>query len=132
LPHQRALIVPLLNPAKLIAGKTARFGTPLELDLGQRGIRSIEQFGNGYLIVAGPTANVGSFALFMWSGNAGDAANQLADIDLKGLRPEALFPVAAGKGFQLLSDDGGVAVKGVECKKLPIGNQTFRSLSISP
>ena len=132
LPRQRALIVQLLNPADLIVGKAARFGTPLELDLGQRGIRSIEQFGNGYLIVAGPTANVGSFALFRWSGNAGDAANPLADIDLKGLRPEALFPVGAGKEVQLLSDDGGIAVNDIECKKLPIGKQTFRSLSISP
>jgi hypothetical protein len=132
LPHQRALIVPLQNPAELIAGKTARFGTPIELDLGRRGIRSIEQFGGGYLIVAGPTADAGTFALFKWSGNAGDAANPVAGLELKDLRPEALFATDSGKEVQLLSDDGGILVRGVECKTLPKASQTFRSLIISP
>lgn len=132
LRHQRALIVPLLNPAELIAGKTARFGASIELDLGRRGIRSIEQFGGGYLIVAGPTADAGTFALFKWSGNAGDAANPVAGVELKDLRPEALFATGSGKEVQLLSDDGGIVIDGVECKTLPKANQTFRSLIISP
>ncbi len=132
LPHRRALIIPLQNPAELIVGKTARFGTPIELDLGGRGIRSIEQFGGGYLIAAGPTANAGSFAIFKWSGNAGDAANPVAGVELKDLRPEALFAIPPGKEVQLLSDDGGILVRGVECKKLPKAQQTFRSLIISP
>lgn len=132
LPRGRALIVPLLNPDGVIAGKKARFGAPVELDLGQRGIRSIEPFGNGYLIVAGPTADKGNFALYKWSGNAGDAATPLAGVDLDDLRPEALFSVAGSKDVQLLSDDGGISVGGVRCKKLPVGRQTFRSLSISP
>ena len=128
LPHGRALIIRLQNPVELIVGKTARFGTPIELDLGGRGIRSIEQFGGGYLIAAGPTANAGSFALFKWSGNAGDAANPVAGVELKDLRPEALFAIPPGKEVQLLSDDGGILVRGVECKKLPKAQQTFRSL----
>lgn len=132
LPHRQALIVPLQNPAELIAGKTARFGAPIELDLGRRGIRSIERFGGGYLIVAGPTADAGSFALFKWSGNAGDAATPVAGVDLKDLRPEALFAIPPGKEVQLLSDDGGILVRGVECKKLPRPSQTFRSLIIAP
>ena len=132
LPHRRALIVALQNPAELIAGKTARFGTPIELDLGRRGIRSIEQFGGGYLILAGPTADAGSFALFKWSGHAGDAATPVAGVELKDLRPEALFAIPPGKEVQLLSDDGGILVRGVECKKLPKASQTFRSLIISP
>ncbi len=132
LPQQRALIVPLLNPAALIAGGSARFGATIELDLGRRGIRSIEHYGDGYLIVGGPTADTGSFALFKWSGNAGDAAIQVTDIDLKDLRPEALFAIPPGKEVQLLSDDGGILVGGVECKKLPAGDQAFRSLIITP
>lgn len=132
LPHQQALIIPLLNPAELIAGKTGRFGTPVELDLGRRGIRSIEQFGTGYLIVAGPTADIGDFALFSWSGRASDKANPLAGVALKDLRPEALFSVTEGKEAQLLSDDGGIVIRGMECKKLPIGDQVFRGLNISP
>lgn len=132
LPHQRALIVPLQNPAELIAGKTASFGAPIELDLGRRGIRSIDQFDGGYLIVAGPTADAGSFALFKWSGKAGDAAVPIPGVELKDLRPEALFATGSGKTVQLLSDDGGILVRGVECKKLRKSSQAFRSLIISP
>ena len=132
LPQQRALIIPLLNPAALIAGGKARFGTPIELDLGQRGIRSIERYGAGYLIVAGPTADTGSFALFKWSGIAVDAAIPVAGLDLKDLRPEALFAIPSGKEVQLLSDDGGIPVRGVECKNLPQADQAFRSLIITP
>lgn len=132
LPHRRALIIPLQNPAELIVGKTARFGTPIELDLGGRGIRSIEQFGGGYLIAAGATADSGNFALFTWSGKPGDPANKLSGVDLGDLRPEALFAIPPGKEVQLLSDDGGIAVRGVECKKLPKAKQAFRSLIISP
>jgi hypothetical protein len=62
LPRGRALVVPLQNPGELIEGKRARFGTPIELDLGRRGIRSIELVGSSYLIVAGPPADSGSFA----------------------------------------------------------------------
>ena len=127
LPHQRALIVPLQNPADLIAGKTARFGASIELDLGQRGIRSITQVGGGYLIAAGPTADSGTFALFKWSGLATDAAIPV-DVALKNLRPEALFATGLGNEVQLLSDDGGILVNGVECKKLPKTEQKFRSL----
>ena len=110
LPKDRALIVPLENPSDLIEGKKARFGTPIELGgLQKRGIRSIERIGDAYLVVAGPTADDGTFALYRWSGNADDDANPV-DADLKGLRPEALFAVS--HGVQILSDDGGVRLAG--------------------
>ena len=66
----RALVVPLHNPAGIIEGERARLGAPIELDLGRRGIRSIELVGSAYLIVAGPTADSGTFALYRWSGKA--------------------------------------------------------------
>jgi hypothetical protein len=92
LPHRRALLVPLLNPAAVVAGEqAARLGQAIELDLGDRGIRSIERVGSAYLIVAGPPADSGSFRLFRWSGAAGDAPQALIDVDLQDLRPEALF-----------------------------------------
>jgi hypothetical protein len=34
--------------------------------------------------------------------------------------------------LQLLSDDGGVAIDGVECKRLPASRQTFRSVIVIP
>ncbi|CAA2104374.1 hypothetical protein [Variovorax paradoxus] len=53
----KALIVPVQNYAALIAGTAtqATFGAPIELELGGRGIRSIDKGTDGnYLIVAGP------------------------------------------------------------------------------
>jgi hypothetical protein len=132
LPHQRALIIPLENPDEMITGKSARFGSPIELDLGRRGIRSIDLVGSSYLIVAGPTADSGSFALYRWSGRPNDAATPVTGINLGDLRPEALFAIQHTGQVQLLSDDGGVMIDGVECKKLPATRQTFRSLIITP
>jgi hypothetical protein len=132
LPQQRALLIPLDNPADVIAGQPARFGEPFLLDLDQRGIRSIERIGNSYLIVAGPTGDKGRFALFRWSGHRGDAPTPVPGVDFGSLRPEALFAIPDSHRVQFLSDDGGVAINGIECKKLPGARQSFRSLSISP
>ena len=132
LQQQRALLIPLDNPDEVIAGKRARFGAPIELDLDRRGIRSIERFGASYLIVAGPSADRGSFALFRWSGQSGDQPTPVTGSDLKDLRPEALFALPGSSRAQLLSDDGGVAIGGVECKKLPEADQNFRSLTVTP
>ncbi len=133
LPRGRALLIPLENPAEAIdQGKRARLGAPIELDLGERGIRSIDLVGDGYLVVAGPAANRGSFALYRWSGRAGEAAVPAAGVALGDLRPEALFAIAPTGQVQLLSDDGGIKVGGVECKKLPGSRQTFRSLTVTP
>ena len=116
----------------MIAGSRARFGAPIELDLDRRGIRSIERIGANYLIVAGPSADRGSFALFRWSGQSGDQPTPVTGSDLKDLRPEALFALPGSNRAQLLSDDGGVVIGGIECKKLPEANQSFRSLTIMP
>jgi len=132
LRQQRALVIPLLNPGEVIADSRARFGTPIELDLDRRGIRSIERIGASYLIVAGPSADRGSFALFRWSGQSGDPPTLVTESDLKDLRPEALFGLPGGNRAQLLSDDGGVVIGGVECKELPEADQSFRSLTIMP
>ncbi len=131
LPGERAIIVPLENPGETIDGKRAKLGEAFELNLGRRGIRSIEWVEGRYLIVAGPTADEGSFALYRWSGKRSDSAEPIA-ADLGSLRPEALFAVPNTTKVQLLSDDGGVVTAGVECKKLPAAKQTFRSLVVTP
>ncbi|MDC8758839.1 DUF3616 domain-containing protein [Janthinobacterium fluminis] len=124
--HGKALLLPLQNPAELVenGGKRAKFGSPIELDLGGRGVRSIELVGTAYLIVAGPTGDSGSFALYRWSGQRNDAAVRLAH-DFKTLRPEALFAIPGSDTVQILSDDGGEA-----CKDLPEARQTFRGAVI--
>jgi hypothetical protein len=52
-----ALLVPVVNFTTLAVGNgppgSARFGTPIELDMFERGFRSIEWNGFAYLIVAG-------------------------------------------------------------------------------
>jgi Protein of unknown function (DUF3616) len=90
---QKALVVPRQNPAAVIQGKKAQFGTPIELDLGDRGIRSIELVGSSYVIVAGPPGKTGTFKLYRWSGKADSKPNEIQGIDVQGLRPEALFAV---------------------------------------
>jgi hypothetical protein len=157
--RQQALIVPVLNIAELInlgggpAG-TARFGTPIQLDLGGRGIRSIERNSAGdYLIVAGPSgaasgAAPADFRLYRWSGAASDAP-LLLNADLSSLlggagSPEAIVEVPANltatSNLQLLVDDGDTIwyANGVISKDLETTSgygkplQKFRSLQLSP
>jgi hypothetical protein len=124
----RALLVPLLNPDELLRGEAARFGEPIALDLGGRGVRSIDRIADAYLIVAGPVADAGDFALFRWSGRAAEAPQRVPGIDLKTLRPEALFAWPGSGTWQLLSDDGGIETAGVACKDRPPRDQAFRSV----
>jgi hypothetical protein len=127
---QRALLVPLENPHEVIQGKTARFGTAILLDLNKRGIRSMDRVGTSYLIVAGPPADSGSFALYRWSGDPAQAPTVLNGIDFTGLHPEAMFAIPNSRKVQFLSDDGQKMVGGVECKRLDRSKQMFRSVII--
>lgn len=132
LPRGRALIVAIENPAKVMRGKRAQIGSVFELALDGRGIRSLERVGNGYLVVAGPPADDGSFALYRWSGRAGDAPVPVPSVAFGSLRPEALFEWPGTGEVQVLSDDGGIRIAGTECKALPATQRAFRSLVIKP
>jgi hypothetical protein len=132
LPHGRALVVTIDNPAQVVRGQRAKIGSVVELPLDSRGIRSLERVGNGYLVVAGPPADDGSFALYRWSGAAGDAPVPVSSAALGSLRPEALFQWPASGELQLLSDDGGVRIAGADCKTLPAAQRAFRGLVIRP
>jgi len=126
----KALLVPLENPQAVLTGKAATFGAPVSLDLGGRGIRSIERVDAAYLIVAGPPADSGSFALFRWSGKSTNAPVPVQGVDIQGLRPEALFEVPLSNEVQLLSDDGGVETHGVACKDRGAAQRSFRSIMV--
>lgn len=133
LSHGKALLIPLENPAEVIdSGQRARLGAPIELELGQRGIRSIDLVGDVYYVVTGPPADRGSFALYRWSGKAQEAPTPVPGVSLGDLRPEAMFAVPGSGELQLISDDGGLRVGGSECKDLPTARQTFRSLTLRP
>lgn len=118
--REKALIVPVAI-AGLIGGSSPTFGAPIELDLGGRGIRSLEKSASGgdYLLLAGPagaaTAEVThDFRLYRWDGLAGSAPVEL-DVNLDILRDgtggsfESIVDVrSTGSGtlVQLLQDNG--------------------------
>jgi hypothetical protein len=124
----KALAVPLTNPDDTANGAPPSFGDPVLLDLGNRGIRSWERIGSSYLVVAGPTADAGEFALYRWSGRPEDKPVQLAETELGALKPEALFALPGGTEIGLLSDDGGLPSPAGECKDLPQDRQRFRGM----
>jgi hypothetical protein len=115
LPRGRALIVPLLNPRKVIAGGAAQLGPPVLLDLGGLGIRALSWWRGRYLIVGGPFGDGGGSRLYSWTGR-GPATT--LPIDLEGLNPEGFFTPEERDEIMLLSDDGNQPIDGTPCKEL--------------
>jgi hypothetical protein len=69
-----ALVIPLLNFSQLVTSNPARgparFGPPVELVLGGRGVRSLDSSSNGVVIMAGSVTNKGPYCLYTWTGAA--------------------------------------------------------------
>jgi hypothetical protein len=108
-PGGKALLVPLHNPRDVLDSKSPSFGNPMELDLGGRGIRSLEYWpaGKMYVISAGSPDSAGSFQLYLWSGSPQDEAKPVAGTQLSGLIPEAAFFASPSSAeLIVLSDDG--------------------------
>jgi RHS repeat-associated protein len=142
--RRKALLLPVLNLSQLVSSNPASgpalFGQPVELDLGGRGIRSMEAYGGGYLIVAGPaggtTGDPLEFRLFTWSGNPFEAP-VLHSARLEGMIPEGIAGVSDGPlgpstMVQLISDNGFtkwyLPASDVDAKDLPYDNlKKFRS-----
>ena len=138
-----ALLVPVVNFTTVAIGTgppgSAQFGAPIELDLFDRGFRSIEWSGSEYLIVAGtPYDNTGAyprdFRLFTWSGNPADQPRQRS-ADLTDMNPEAIVelpgaPLQPTDQIQIISDNGRRLWYGddIQAKFLPERNfRKFRS-----
>jgi len=112
--NDKALIVPLLDFESWFAAGSPttppRWGKPIELDLGGRGIRSLAKNANGdYLLVAGPVDSGKDFAIYQWDGDPKHPP-RLRKADLTGLAPEGIvsFPKSLDGRIlvQLLSDMG--------------------------
>jgi hypothetical protein len=116
----KALLVPVTNFAAVaISSATnpglARFGAPMELNLGGRGFRSVEGGSNGYLIVAGPPGLASGippsdFRLFTWNGFATNPPQERA-ASLTNMIPEGIVdlppgPWTSNSTVQLISDNG--------------------------
>lgn len=136
--RQKALLLPVTNLTSLVSGVTnfgaAKFGVPIELDLGGRGIRSIERFDSGYLILAGPwgnpTGDSYEFRLFVWSGDPNHAPQEMS-ADFSGLNPEGIVGLSSGtlsstSQVQVVSDNGTARwyspLSNKETKDLPEAN----------
>jgi len=85
-----------------------------------------------YLVVAGPTGDDGTFALYSWSGDAKDAAVEIPEIKFGTLNPEAMFfEPGDATGVQIISDDGGRKIDGKDCKDAPLANRRFRGSTLT-
>lgn len=121
--RDKALIVPVENYQALLSGTAtaAQLGSAIELNLGGRGIRSIEKAadGSGYLIIAGPSGTASTevthdFRLFTWNGNAATAPAELSNnlealLKTTGGSFESIVSLASinpGTQIQLLQDNG--------------------------
>ena len=130
-PEGRALVVPIENPADVIfRERPPRLGRAMALELGGRGIRSIEYVPamRAYVLVAGSANGGRDFALYRWSGDATDAPRPLPGVPLGGLSPEGIVVESAHPDrLILLSDDGGRRIGGRECKDTDDSRKFFRS-----
>lgn len=125
-----ALVVPVTNIYELVTGSgPALFDEPILLNLGCRGVRSIEGDTNGYLIVAGNvdnTAGPNAFRYFTWTGHPMNDP-QLRGGDFFGLNPEAIVslppqPWNENTMIQVVSDNGRAVYynDSIVAKRLPI------------
>lgn len=123
-----ARLVPLMNPAAVTQGSQPKFGEPIPLDLKGRGVRSIDKVGNGYLIVGGPLADKGTFALFRWSGERGAQPTMVVELPA-GYFPEALLLVPGTAEVDILSDDGSKQPE-AKCGSTAKMQQQFRAVRV--
>lgn len=136
----KAVIVPLLNFETWFnngspSGNPA-FGSPIELNLGTRGIRDIVRLSNGtYIIAAGSSNETQNSALYKWTGNAADAPVALNSFTTTGLNIESVMGVNESgvlslTKLQTICDNGSVNFydDGTEAKDLSQNNfKKYRS-----
>lgn len=124
-----ALVVPFRNPAAVVDdGAEPVFGEAVPIDLGGRGLRSMDLIpgrGAHYVVVAGPVSDADGFAVFRWDG-PGTRPKKIKGVDLDGLRPEGAMAVPGTNLVQLLSDDEDICSDKKEKSK-----RRFRSIDIN-
>jgi len=132
IPHGRALLVPLLNPAEVVAGQAPRLGDPRLLDLGGLGLRGMTRVGNVYYLIAGSHDGGGGSQLYEWKGGD-DTPQRVAGAELAGLNPEAIEAIPGNGPTRLLvvSDDGTRKIDGEDCKSVADPNlKYFRATTL--
>lgn len=137
----KALIAPILNFETWFNSGSPTgnpsFGSPIELNLGGRGIRDIIRLSNGvYIIIAGNYAATPlNGAVYKWTGLATDAPVLIPDFNIASLNVEAIAEITennilAENKLQFISDNGSYDFynDGTEAKDLSQNNfKKFRS-----
>jgi hypothetical protein len=136
-PGNKAIILPLTNPDMVTGGAKPTFGEANLIDLGGRGVRSIERIGDRYVIIAGPFddgkgGSPGSdFAIFTWSGKTAETPRRVETNALSTMRPEAVFEIIGTNQVHILSDDGDEKIDGEKCKDTSAEKRSFRGITLS-
>jgi hypothetical protein len=116
IPDAKAVVIPLENPAGVIAGEPPKLGAPIRLNLGGLGIRDMASWHNEILILAGDYKDRAAGAkpqeLYRWSGDPKDSPVPIAGT-FGDLNPEAVlvYGEKGSESVQVLSDDGGDAFR---------------------
>ncbi|MDO6430725.1 lamin tail domain-containing protein [Flavitalea sp. BT771] len=129
----KAVIAPILSfEAWFSAGAAGSpaFGTPIELDLGGRGIRDLIRLSNGtYIILAGSPGESINGALYKWTGKASDAPIRVVSPNSDLLNAEGAMAVNTNgqlslSDLQVITDKGGDVLynDGVSAKDLGAGS----------
>ena len=125
----KSLIIELENPAGIIAGEAASFGSPRLIEL-DGGIRAMASEGEQYMIIGNEQdAEAGQSSLFLWDGESTEI-EKIESLTFAEFNPEAIaaFPDKKGGQILLLSDDGTKDVDGSACKTISDPSQrSFRS-----
>lgn len=129
IPDNQALLIPFINPHEVIrSGAHPQFEKPIRLDLGGRGIRSIDysETRNQYIITSGSFDTVSDFEFFSWSGPGHEPTKLNIET---GLNPEAIVIFDDLAEFLVISDDGGEQAPGENSpfKDIPEDEQEFRT-----
>jgi hypothetical protein len=128
----RAIIVPLTNPLEVVEGKPPRFGDPITIDLGGRGVRALSWWRGQYIIAAGSPTHGRDLApaLYRWDGVG---TPQRIEANLGTLNVEAFHTPEDRDAILVLSDDGTQLVDGTKCKHLTDETKkSFRAAWITP
>jgi hypothetical protein len=137
----KAVIAPLLNFETWFnngnPSGNPTFGSPIELNLGGRGIRDMVRLSNdSYIIVAGNYDNTPlNGAIYKWTGNSSDAPTQISTLNIASLNAEACVEIfengqPALNKLQIISDNGSTEFynDGNEAKDLSQDNfKKYRS-----
>jgi hypothetical protein len=130
LPGGKALTIGLRNPDGVVQGEPPVFDDPRLLDLGGRGIRSIDRAGDRYVMGAGAFDDRRDAALYAWAGGD-DVPVRIGPQDLGTFMPEAIVVDEAGR-LLLFSDDGSLRVGDGECKRADPSRRSFRGMTVVP